>query len=188
MIANLIQAVRGRSDQPADIREETARFVSRILETTDLAVALIPHVDPLDGSVRNSDSAYMSAILRRVGSGRQRLALLPRTFNAAQLKYVISRCRFFIGARTHATIAARSSSVPTISIGYSVKARGLNMDLFNSLDYVLDTTRVDGESLWRGLVLLREPEQDIRDLLACRIPKWCAGAAISAERLKVLLE
>ena len=42
----------------------------------------------------------------------------------------IARMRLFVGARTHATIAAYSSAVPTLTIGYSVKARGIARDLY----------------------------------------------------------
>ena len=50
--------------------------------------------------------------------------------NCMQLKYDISKCRFFVGARTHATIAAYSTCVPTLVVGYSVKSRGIARDLF----------------------------------------------------------
>ena len=43
---------------------------------------------------------------------------------------IISKCRFFVVARTHATIAAYSTGVPTIVISYSVKSRGIARDLF----------------------------------------------------------
>lgn len=52
--------------------------------------------------------------------------------NCMQLKGYISRCRFFIGARTHATIAAYSTFVPTLVLGYSIKSRGIATDLFGS--------------------------------------------------------
>lgn len=55
-----------------------------------------------------------------------------------ELKGFISRCRLFVGARTHATIAAYSTCVPTLVAGYSVKARGIAKDLFGSEEnYVL---------------------------------------------------
>ena len=38
----------------------------------------------------------------------------------------------FIGARTHATIAAYSTCVPTLVIGYSVKSRGIAKDIFGT--------------------------------------------------------
>lgn len=41
------------------------------------------------------------------------------------LKGYISRCRFLVAARTHASIAAYSTGVPALVAGYSVKARGL---------------------------------------------------------------
>ncbi|MCD7841661.1 MAG: polysaccharide pyruvyl transferase family protein, partial [Lachnospiraceae bacterium] len=52
--------------------------------------------------------------------------------NARQLKYIISNCSIFVGARPHATVAAYSTGVPTLAIGYSVKARGIARDLFGS--------------------------------------------------------
>ncbi len=53
-------------------------------------------------------------------------------YNAKELKGYISRCRAFVGARTHSTIAAYSTGVPTLAIGYSVKARGIAKDLFGT--------------------------------------------------------
>ena len=55
-----------------------------------------------------------------------------------ELKGYIARCRFFIGARTHSTIAAYSSGVPTLVLGYSVKSKGIAKDLFGTYEnYVL---------------------------------------------------
>ena len=53
------------------------------------------------------------------GTGR---VLLVGDHNCMELKGFIGRCRFFVGARTHATIAAYSSCVPTLAAGYSVKS------------------------------------------------------------------
>ena len=59
--------------------------------------------------------------------------------NCMEMKGFIARCRFFVGARTHATIAAYSSCVPTLVVGYSVKAGGLQRDLLGQkrIMYVL---------------------------------------------------
>ena len=53
---------------------------------------------------------------------------------APELKYIISNCELFFGARTHATIAAYSSCVPTLVLGYSVKSRGFATDIFGGTD------------------------------------------------------
>ena len=50
-------------------------------------------------------------------------------WNYCQIRFAISHCRFFIGARTHSVISAYSTGVPSIAIGYSIKARGLVKDL-----------------------------------------------------------
>jgi polysaccharide pyruvyl transferase WcaK-like protein len=63
--------------------------------------------------------------------------------NCRELKHIISRCRFFIGARTHVTIAAYSSCVPTLVLGYSVKSRGIARDLFGTeVGYVLPVQKL----------------------------------------------
>ena len=64
--------------------------------------------------------------------------VLVEDHTAPELKFIISKCSFFVGARTHATIAAYSSCVPTLVVGYSVKARGIARDLFGTEEgYVL---------------------------------------------------
>jgi polysaccharide pyruvyl transferase WcaK-like protein len=71
---------------------------------------------------------------------------------AEVLKGYISKCSFFVGARTHSTIAAYSSSVPTLVIGYSVKSRGIATDLFGQTEnYVLPVQEIrETDSLIRA--------------------------------------
>lgn len=53
----------------------------------------------------------------------------------------------FIGARTHSTIAAYSQCIPTLVIGYSVKARGIAKDLFGTYDnYVYPVQQIQNEN------------------------------------------
>ena len=40
--------------------DECAAFLQRVLADTKLSVALVPHVDPLDGATENSDSHFMT--------------------------------------------------------------------------------------------------------------------------------
>ncbi|MDA7646715.1 polysaccharide pyruvyl transferase family protein [Akkermansiaceae bacterium] len=101
-------------------------LIQHIIETTDMQVALIPHVI-VKG---NSDLDPMTELYEAFKeTGR---IVLIGDHNAMELKGFIARCRIFIGARTHATIAAYSSCVPTLVVGYSVKARGIARDLFGS--------------------------------------------------------
>ena len=54
-----------------------------------------------------------------------KIDLIPRNTNSSEIKHIISKTDFFIGSRMHSCIAAVSSKVPTISLSYSRKFKGL---------------------------------------------------------------
>ena len=78
----------------------------------------------------------------------------------------------FIGARTHATIAAYSSCVPTLVVGYSVKAKGIAKDLFGTYDnYVIPVQQLESEdALIDAFQWMADYEEDIRKHLKEIIP------------------
>lgn len=182
-VSPLIEARRGGSS----VRHEAAAFIEEAT-SAGWGVLLVPHVAPLDGARVNNDETYLGELLQLTGSREGRVRAVPSGLNAPQLKHVISRCRCFIGARTHATIAALSTGVPTLSIAYSVKARGINRDLFGDERYVLETPQLAASTLRRGLDRLVADEGDIRSLLVERIPEWRQRAAAGVEALARLLQ
>ena len=186
-VSPLIAKFRKSPEDAKLLETEVIDFIRDVLDKTPLSVMLVPHVDPLDGVGQNSDSNYMSKLLGQLGGPTPRLTLAPRTLNATQIKYLLSQCRYFIGARTHATIGALSTGVPTISIAYSVKAKGLNKDLFGHNRYVLETPKVSRQTLWESLATLQAEEEDIRALLAERIPLWRERAEVSVKVLQKVL-
>jgi polysaccharide pyruvyl transferase WcaK-like protein len=186
-ISPVMARARGEASIAA-LEDETIRFWRHAIEERGLGVALIPHVDPPSGTERQSDTAYMRRLVQRSGDFGGRLSLAPSTLNAGQLKTLLASCRYFIGARTHATIGAMSSGVPTLSIAYSVKARGINADLFGDLRYMLETPAVSYDTLVAGLQRLGAEERDIKALLADRIPEWKRRAARTGELLASVVE
>lgn len=103
-----------------------------IINESNATIALIPHVV----WENNDDRKVLRKLYEDLGENER--IVLVEDHTAPELKYIISRCRLFIGARTHATIAAYSSLVPTLVVGYSVKARGIAKDLFGTEDkYVI---------------------------------------------------
>lgn len=180
-LSPLVRGYRPTEESRRQFDEESVNFIRHVIENTDLSVLLIPHVDPLDGDSENSDSSYMKTLLAQLGDQSGRVKIAPRTLNACQLKYLISQCRFFIGARTHATVAALSTYVPTISIAYSVKAKGINKDIFGHTDYVLETPKVAKQTLLSALELLLSKEAKIKDELQARIPKLREDAHLSVQ-------
>lgn len=107
-------------------------LINHILKTTDMTIALTPHV--IDNG--NNDYEILYQYYEKFKeSGR--VIILPDNLTATQYKGYIGRMRFLIGARTHATIAAYSSCVPTMVLGYSVKSRGIAKDIFGEGKLVL---------------------------------------------------
>jgi colanic acid/amylovoran biosynthesis protein len=186
-VSPLIEAVRARAGNPSELVAEVEQFVRATVQEHDLSVLLVPHVAPLSGAARNNDERILATIAARLADLGRRVGVVPGGMNAVQLKYIIGRCRFFIGARTHATIAALSMGVPTLSIAYSIKALGINRDLFGHERYVIDTRGLDAGTLAAGLSCLRSEETEIRTLLAERIPTWRERAALGAELVSALM-
>lgn len=107
-------------------------LVRHILENTNMNVALIPHVVWPD-----NDDRQPLRLLYNEFKESGRVAMIDDG-TAEELKGYIARCRFMIAARTHASIAAYSQAVPTLVVGYSVKALGIATDLFGTSDnYVI---------------------------------------------------
>lgn len=78
----------------------------------------------------DDDRVALSALKERLSPEEQkRICCLHGSLNAAQLKYLISKCEMLICSRTHASIAGYSSCVPTLVMGYSVKSVGIGQDL-----------------------------------------------------------
>jgi len=186
-VSPLIQRYRAADEPKEQLISEVTAFVKNVFETYKLNVVLIPHVVPLDGGLKNNDAVYMQEILEQINDP-EHLTMTPTDLNAAQTKYVISQCRFFIGARTHSTIAALSSGVPTTSIAYSVKAKGINRDLFGHTDYVLETPDVSSQSLSSALDSLISNETAIRTRLKEQRKELRARAVTATETLRKHIE
>jgi polysaccharide pyruvyl transferase WcaK-like protein len=166
--------------------EEGARFAEAVT-SQGLGVLLVPHVTAENRSLLEDDEAVLQMLLARVRERNDQVVLLDGNLRSAQIKWVISQCRFFIGARTHSTIASISSGVPTISIAYSRKARGMNQDVFGHQDYVLETPQLSCETLLVKLRLLQQNEQSIRMFLRHKQPDMIEGARRNVRALAELL-
>lgn len=110
------------------IMDNLRMVIKDILDNTDSAVALIPHVAWED----NNDWLPLS-VLYKTFKNSNRVCLIEDQ-SAQKLKWIISKCSCFIGARTHATIAAYSTGVPTLALGYSVKSKGIAQDIFGTAE------------------------------------------------------
>lgn len=120
------------------------KLIQHILSETNYSVALIPHV-----IWKNSDDLQTLLDLYKLFRDNERVAIIDvnRTLNCCQLKYIISKCKFLVTARTHASIAAYSTGVPTLVTGYSVKAKGIAKDIFGDYKgYVCPVQELSSEN------------------------------------------
>lgn len=143
------------------------QLIQHILDTTDLVIALTPHVFQ-EG---NNDYEVLKEFYQEF-KHTNRVIILPDNLNAIQYKGYISRMRFFIGARTHATIAAYSTLVPTMVLGYSVKSKGIAKDIFGKDKLVLGIDEISSsDKLRKHFDELIRDEEDIKLQLQDSIPK-----------------
>ncbi len=146
-------------------------LVQYIIDNTDMNIALIPHVV----WNTNNDLEPLTALHDKFKK-TNRVCLIDekKTLNCMQLKYVISKCRFIVAARTHASIAAYSSLVPTLVVGYSVKAKGIAKDLFGGYDnYVIPVQGLkDEKDVQKGFQWLQENEKNIKAHLQKIMPEY----------------
>lgn len=179
---NISPLIEEKEEVPGIALGNYRHLIRTILNETDMSILLVPHVvwKAVDDRL----------VLKKLyddfkETGR---VLMVKDCGCEELKGYISRCRFFVGARTHATIAAYSTAVPTLVVGYSTKAKGIAKDLFgNWNDYVLpvqDIRTID--ELTKRFWWIYEHEEKIREHLQNIMPEYKKRISIGLDALKKL--
>ena len=160
---NFSPLIFGRNPQS---KEAAFQLVEHILATTDFNIALVPHVT----IAISNDEETLKEFLEKYRE-TNRVFLLPNHLNATEYKGYIARMRFFIGARTHATIAAYSNGVPTMVLGYSVKSKGIAKDIFGEEKLVLGIEEIsDSEKLIAKFEEMKQEELMLKEIVRNKIP------------------
>lgn len=156
------------SDLGNKVMENYDELIRYILSETSYKVLLIPHVVKPE-----SDDRKVLKIFKEKFSYTDRVDLMEDC-DCEKLKYVISQCKMFIGARTHATIAAYSSCIPTLVVGYSIKARGIAKDIFGSDEnYVVSAQSLsEKDDLVKAYKWLSQNELSISNYLREKMPSY----------------
>lgn len=155
-----------------------------ILKNTDMKIALIPHVF----QENFGDLKTCKELAQALGQNN-RVMVIDGNYNCCQLKYIISKCRFLIAERTHASIAGYSQLVPTFVIGYSVKSKGIATDLFGTEDGMVipSTALTEPEDLISPVLHFLDAENVIRSRLSAAIPHYISKAEAAAKVLGDLI-
>lgn len=165
--------VRGDT-QSALIRENMDNLIDWVLNNTSMNILLIPHVyNELDLDI----TALKQSTVKY--NDNHRVLLLDKQYSCRQIKYIISKCKFLIAARTHASIAAYSSYIPTLVLGYSIKSEGIADDIFGEHEpYVLKIEDINNEyDILIAFKLIMANEENI-------VEKLKKSMLVLGERLK----
>lgn len=143
-------------------------FVETIIASTDRHILLIPHV-----MWQGQDDRIISGMLYQKYKSTGRMHLLDSdSLNYCQIRYVISKCSIFIGARTHAVISAYSTCVPSIALGYSIKSKGIANDLAMPMDTVVDSKNYKSGAFLQAYNFLDRHADEIREKLQKNIGEY----------------
>lgn len=162
---NISPAVTLNAENKELLYENYKNLVRKILNDSDMNVALLPHVYA-ENDFTQEDLLEASRI-KEDFKDNNRVFIIHDFYTSRELKYIISKCRFLFTARTHASIAGYSSEIPTIVIGYSIKAKGIALDLFGTYEnYVLECQKFTSSTdLANSYDFLLENENRIRRVL-----------------------
>lgn len=158
-------------------------LIQYILDNTDYQIALIPHV-----IWNHTDDRKPIKELYEKFKNTGRIVLIEDG-DATTLKGYISKCNMFIGARTHSTIAAYSTCVPTLVVGYSIKAKGIAKDLFGTYEnYVIPVQTLENkEDLINAFKWLNDHKDEIKKHLNDIMPEYKERAMQAGKEILQLI-
>lgn len=157
-----------KDDSNGIIKKNIDLLLEYIIKETDYNIALVPHV-MIEG---NNDLEAMKIYFEKYqNTGRIRII---KKYSACAIKGYISKCKIFVAARTHASIAAYSTCVPTLVLGYSVKSRGIAKDIFGSYEnYVLPINQINEETdVQKSFMYILNNYSKIKFVLENTIPSY----------------
>lgn len=153
-------------------KKELFGLIDYILKDTQYDILLIPHVTWKQKN-DNQDDREVSQLLADEFNNNARIDILNMdNLDYCQIRYVISKCSLFMGARTHAVISAYSMCVPTIALGYSIKAKGIAKDLGLDECLVVNSKNYSAGGLLGSFKYLQEHKSDIHKHLDDIMPDY----------------
>ena len=159
---NLSNYVMGGFDLNSTFAKEVDSLIRYILQSTDYQILLIPHV-----LWEGQDDRIISNLIKEKYDSHNRISILASgDLNYCQIRYIISKCYCFIGARTHAVISAYSTCIPAIAIGYSIKSRGIAKDIGMPEETIVDSINIRKGELLDAYCFLQSETKNISRYLS----------------------
>ncbi|QDS96076.1 colanic acid biosynthesis protein [Roseimaritima multifibrata] len=169
-----------------DYKKLMSDLIQWIIESFDHRVVLFPHVlseEPDPGALQAAgttgevnDSVACATLMDTLGPKYgDRLTCIGHGYNAPETKFLIGHSDFFIGARMHACVAAISQRIPTVTLAYSKKAKGL-LSLIGISDTVVDLREAEQQAVFLKIQHLFHSQASIKETFNSAIPDATARA------------
>ena len=149
-------------------------------------ILLIPH--SFDNEIgKRDDFSICREILKKVNDPKN--IILENTFNYSpeETKWLISQCQFFVGSRFHSIIAAVSSFVPTITIGWHWKYEE-TMKWLGLKDNLIYYWELDKKNFIELFEDNYQKRTETRQTLKTVIPKLQENALVAIDKIIEELE
>ena len=153
--------------EPDAYIRDFADFICYLWKSLGARVVLVPHV--IGKKPVLNDMATCNKVQALLPTSCP-IMILNENLDACEMKYWISQCDFFIGARTHSVIAGLSTGIPTITIAYSPKAWGINKQLLSTDEFVIPVNEITLDRLVTSFTGLQEKSSEIKRELHNRVP------------------
>jgi len=168
-----------------DFLKIMAEVCDTMINNHEAKVIFIPHVSyPNDPA---NDDRLVGTAIRDLMLNREDAFAIDGDYSCAELKAFIGRCALFIGARTHATIAATSMLVPTIALAYSTKAFGIMEDVLDREKCVCDIRSFDRDELLSKGEYLLENSNKVAKKMGERLEKIRKRSMLNGELAKKIM-
>jgi polysaccharide pyruvyl transferase WcaK-like protein len=161
------EEARRRYGLESDYRAVVGGLISRLLEETDCALLLVPHV-VVDEEHHESDTSAARAIWEELGRS-DRVMVAPSYGDPRHAKWLISKLDWFCGTRMHSTIAALSSGVPAAAMAYSDKTLGV-FQTCGQGDQVVDLRTNSTDEINDHMLGGWQAREEVKSLLAQGLP------------------
>lgn len=141
-------------------------LMKHILKDTEYSICLLAHV-----TTEDCNDLDILTKLKNEFKKEERVYLEEGEYDCEELKYIISKSKITVAARTHASIAAYSTCVPTLVIGYSVKSKGIAKDLFGEYEnYVIDSKKITTPLFIEKFDYINKNKKEITKILKQQMP------------------
>ncbi len=156
-------------------------LIRYILSNTNYNIALIPHVN---WNKNNSDFNTLNTIFKDFRETKR--IEVVNEHNAANQKYIMSKCDFMVALRTHVSVPSIAAQVPTLITGYKVKSTGIVRDIFpNEYEVLADVGSLQSDDEYvKHFKWMQNNEQKLRKYMKKNIPEYINKTEIIVRAIK----